>query len=170
MNDRTPGASRIARKKKNINALKKEKKEMKKNYKTPPAESTGQAPRSYVQMLEEKIIRYERILQRCPRFLAEQSAASAPDIEWTEPYHDEEFDDELYDEFDDEFDDEFEDDELYDDFDDELYDEYDDADLCDTDVETGSLKSSPSGGAYSEAVLQAFPHIRTFQRLVGRRR
>ena len=155
---------------------------MKKNYKTPPAESTGQAPRSYVQMLEEKIIRYERILQRCPRFLAEQSAASAPDIEWTEPYHDDEFDDELYD---DEFDDDFDDDELYDDFDDdfddfdddfvddfddELYDEYDDADLCDTDVETGGLKRSPSGGAYSEAVLQAFPHIRTFQRLVGRRR
>ena len=70
----------------------------------------------------------------------------------------------------DDFDDDFDDDELYDDFDDELYDEYDDADLCDADVETGGLKRSPSGGAYSEAVLQAFPHIRTFQRLVGRRR
>lgn len=179
---------------------------MKKNDKTPSAGLAGQAPRGYVQTLEEKIARYERIMQRCPKFRMEQSAAKysvcdgeriaisdAPirqlpagittrisnpqppladndafnDTDWPDESGFEsgfidEFDDELCD---DDFDDEFDDDELDDDFDDELFE-----DDLESDLETDDLKSSPSGGPYSEAVLQAFPHIRTFQRLVGRRR
>lgn len=209
---------------------------MKKNDKTPPAGLAGQSPRSYVQMLEEKIARYERIMQRCPKFRMEQSAAKysvcdgeriaisdapirqlpagittrisnpqppmadndafnetdwpdepgfidelddEPDDELDDDFDDEllddelfddEFDDDLEDELDDGFDDELFEDELDDEFDDDLDDDDFDDDDFESDLETDGLNNPPSGGPYSEAVLQAFPHIRTFQRLVGRRR
>ena len=69
---------------------------MNKNYKTPPVELAGQALRNYVQMLEEKVARYERIMQCCPRFRAEKAQETPPPpIEWIEPYHDEELEDGL---------------------------------------------------------------------------
>lgn len=139
---------------------------MNKNYKTPPVELAGQALRNYVQMLEEKVARYERIMQCCPRFRAEKAQETPPPpIEWIEPYHDEELEDGLEES-------DFEDD-LEDDWDgleeSDFKDDWDDDDLDDDDLEADGVENPPSDGAYSEAVLQAFPHVRTIHRLVARR-
>lgn len=140
---------------------------MNKNYKTPPVELAGQALRNYVQMLEEKVARYERIMQCCPRFRAEKAQETPPPpIEWIEPYHDEELEDGLEES-------DFEDD-LEDDWDgleeSDFKDDWEDDDLDDDDLEADGVENPPSDGAYSEAVLQAFPHVRTIHRLVARRR
>lgn len=139
---------------------------MNKNYKTPPVELAGQALRNYVQMLEEKVARYERIMQCCPRFRAEKAQETPPPpIEWIEPYHDEELEDGLEES-------DFEDD-LEDDWDgleeSDFKDDWEDDDLDDDDLEADGVENPPSDGAYSEAVLQAFPHVRTIHRLVARR-
>ena len=139
---------------------------MNKNYKTPPVELANQALRNYVQMLEEKVARYERIMQCCPRFRAEKAQETAPPpIEWIEPYHDEELEDGLEES-------DFEDD-LEDDWDgleeSDFKDDWEDDDLDDDDLEADGVENPPSDGAYSEAVLQAFPHVRTIHRLVARR-
>lgn len=139
---------------------------MNKNYKTPPVELAGQALRNYVQMLEEKVVRYERIMQCCPRFRAEKAQETPPPpIEWIEPYHDEELEDGLEES-------DFEDD-LEDDWDgleeSDFKDDWEDDDLDDDDLEADGVENPPSDGAYSEAVLQAFPHVRTIHRLVARR-
>ena len=139
---------------------------MNKNYKTPPVELAGQALRNYVQMLEEKVARYERIMQCCPRFRAEKAQETPPPpIEWIEPYHDEELEDGLEES-------DFEDD-LEDDWDgleeSDFKDDWEDDDLDDNDLEADGVENPPSDGAYSEAVLQAFPHVRTIHRLVARR-
>ena len=139
---------------------------MNKNYKTPPVELANQALRNYVQMLEEKVARYERIMQCCPRFRAEKAQETPPPpIEWIEPYHDEELEDGLEES-------DFEDD-LEDDWDgleeSDFKDDWEDDDLDDDDLEADGVENPPSDGAYSEAVLQAFPHIRTIHRLVARR-
>lgn len=139
---------------------------MNKNYKTPPVELAGQALRNYVQMLEEKVARYERIMQCCPRFRAEKAQETPPPpIEWIEPYHDEELEDGLEES-------DFEDD-LEDDWDgleeSDFKDDWEDDDLDDEDLEADGVGNPPSDGAYSEAVLQAFPHVRTIHRLVARR-
>lgn len=140
---------------------------MNKNYKTPPVELAGQALRNYVQMLEEKVARYERIMQCCPRFRAEKAQETPPPpIEWIEPYHDEELEDGLEES-------DIEDD-LEDDWDgleeSDFKDDWEDDDLDDDDLEADGVENPPSDGAYSEAVLQAFPHVRTIHRLVARRR
>ena len=140
---------------------------MNKNYKTPPIELASQALRNYVQMLEEKVARYERIMQCCPRFRAEKAQETPPPpIEWIEPYHDEELEDGLEES-------DFEDD-LEDDWDgleeSDFKDDWEDDDLDDDDLEADGIENPPSDGAYSEAVLQAFPHVRTIHRLVARRR
>ena len=140
---------------------------MNKNYKTLPVELAGQALRNYVQMLEEKVARYERIMQCCPRFRAEKAQETPPPpIEWIEPYHDEELEDGLEES-------DFEDD-LEDDWDgleeSDFKDDWEDDDLDDDDLEADGVENPPSDGAYSEAVLQAFPHVRTIHRLVARRR
>ena len=140
---------------------------MENNYKTPPVELAGQALRNYVQMLEEKVARYERIMQCCPRFRAEKAQETPPPpIEWIEPYHDEELEDGLEES-------DFEDD-LEDDWDgleeSDFKDDWEDDDLDDDDLEADGVENPPSDGAYSEAVLQAFPHVRTIHRLVARRR
>ena len=140
---------------------------MNKNYKTPPVELANQALRNYVQMLEEKVARYERIMQCCPRFRAEKAQETPPPpIEWIEPYHDEELEDGLEES-------DFEDD-LEDDWDgleeSDFKDDWEDDDLDDEDLEADGVENPPSDGAYSEAVLQAFPHVRTIHRLVARRR
>lgn len=140
---------------------------MNKNYKTPPVELANQALRNYVQMLEEKVARYERIMQCCPRFRAEKAQETPPPpIEWIEPYHDEELEDGLEES-------DFEDD-LEDDWDgleeSDFKDDWEDDDLGDDDLEADGVENPPSDGAYSEAVLQAFPHVRTIHRLVARRR
>ena len=139
---------------------------MNKNYKTPPVELANQALRNYVQMLEEKVARYERIMQCCPRFRAEKAQETPPPpIEWIEPYHDEELEDGLEES-------DFEDD-LEDDWDgleeSDFKDDWEDDDLDDDDLEADGIENPPSDGAYSEAVLQAFPHVRTIHRLVARR-
>lgn len=139
---------------------------MNKNYKTPPVELANQALRNYVQMLEEKVARYERIMQCCPRFRAEKAQETPPPpIEWIEPYHDEELEDGLEES-------DFEDD-LEDDWDgleeSDFKDDWEDDDLDDEDLEADGVENPPSDGAYSEAVLQAFPHVRTIHRLVARR-
>ena len=139
---------------------------MNKNYKTPPVELASQALRNYVQMLEEKVARYERIMQCCPRFRAEKAQETPPPpIEWIEPYHDEELEDGLEES-------DFEDD-LEDDWDgleeSDFKDDWEDDDLDDDDLEADGIENPPSDGAYSEAVLQAFPHVRTIHRLVARR-
>lgn len=139
---------------------------MNKNYKTPPVELASQALRNYVQMLEEKVARYERIMQCCPRFRAEKAQETPPPpIEWIEPYHDEELEDGLEES-------DFEDD-LEDDWDgleeSDFKDDWEDDDLDDDDLEADGVENPPSDGAYSEAVLQAFPHVRTIHRLVARR-
>lgn len=139
---------------------------MNKNYKTPPVELANQALRNYVQMLEEKVARYERIMQCCPRFRAEKAQETPPPpIEWIEPYHDEELEDGLEES-------DFEDD-LEDDWDgleeSDFKDDWEDDDLDDDDLEADGVENPPSDGAYSEAVLQAFPHVRTIHRLVARR-
>ena len=139
---------------------------MNKNYKTPPVELANQALRNYVQMLEEKVARYERIMQCCPRFRAEKAQETPPPpIEWIEPYHDEELEDGLEES-------DFEDD-LEDDWDgleeSDFKDDWEDDDLGDDDLEADGVENPPSDGAYSEAVLQAFPHVRTIHRLVARR-
>ena len=140
---------------------------MNRNYKTPPIELANQALRNYVQMLEEKVARYERIMQCCPRFRAEKAQETPPPpIEWIEPYHDEELEDGLEES-------DFEDD-LEDDWDgleeSDFKDDWEDDDLDDEDLEADGVENPPSDGAYSEAVLQAFPHVRTIHRLVARRR
>ena len=140
---------------------------MNQNYKTPPVELAGQALRNYVQMLEEKVARYERIMQCCPRFRVEKAQETPPPpIEWIEPYHDEELEDGLEES-------DFEDD-LEDDWDgleeSDFKDDWEDDDLDDDDLEADGVENPPSDGAYSEAVLQAFPHVRTIHRLVARRR
>lgn len=140
---------------------------MENNYKTPPVELANQALRNYVQMLEEKVARYERIMQCCPRFRAEKAQETPPPpIEWIEPYHDEELEDGLEES-------DFEDD-LEDDWDgleeSDFKDDWEDDDLDDDDLEADGVENPPSDGAYSEAVLQAFPHVRTIHRLVARRR
>lgn len=139
---------------------------MENNYKTPPVELASQALRNYVQMLEEKVARYERIMQCCPRFRAEKAQETPPPpIEWIEPYHDEELEDGLEES-------DFEDD-LEDDWDgleeSDFKDDWEDDDLDDDDLEADGVENPPSDGAYSEAVLQAFPHVRTIHRLVARR-
>ena len=139
---------------------------MNKNYKTPPVELANQALRNYVQMLEEKVARYERIMQCCPRFRAEKAQETPPPpIEWIEPYHDEELEDGLEES-------DFEDD-LEDDWDgleeSDFKDDWEDDDLDDDDLEADGVENPPSDGAYSETVLQAFPHVRTIHRLVARR-
>ena len=139
---------------------------MENNYKTPPVELANQALRNYVQMLEEKVARYERIMQCCPRFRAEKAQETPPPpIEWIEPYHDEELEDGLEES-------DFEDD-LEDDWDgleeSDFKDDWEDDDLDDEDLEADGVENPPSDGAYSEAVLQAFPHVRTIHRLVARR-
>ena len=139
---------------------------MNKNYKTPPVELASQALRNYVQMLEEKVARYERIMQCCPRFRAEKAQETPPPpIEWIGPYHDEELEDGLEES-------DFEDD-LEDDWDgleeSDFKDDWEDDDLDDDDLEADGVENPPSDGAYSEAVLQAFPHVRTIHRLVARR-
>lgn len=139
---------------------------MENNYKTPPVELAGQALRNYVQMLEEKVARYERIMQCCPRFRAEKAQETPPPpIEWIEPYHDEELEDGLEES-------DFEED-LEDDWDgleeSDFKDDWEDDDLDDEDLEADGVENPPSDGAYSEAVLQAFPHVRTIHRLVARR-
>lgn len=140
---------------------------MENNYKTPPVELASQALRNYVQMLEEKVARYERIMQCCPRFRAEKAQETPPPpIEWIEPYHDEELEDGLEES-------DFEDD-LEDDWDgleeSDFKDDWEDDDWDDDDLEADGVENPPSDGAYSEAVLQAFPHVRTIHRLVARRR
>lgn len=139
---------------------------MNKNYKTPPVELAGQALRNYVQMLEEKVARYERIMQCCPRFRAEKAQETPPPpIEWIEPYHDEELEDGLEES---DFEDDFEDD--WDGLEEsDFKDDWKDDDLDDEDLEADGVENPPSDGAYSEAVLQAFPHVRTIHRLVARR-
>lgn len=156
---------------------------MNKNYKTPPVELANQALRNYVQTLEEKVARYERIMQCCPRFRAEKAQETAPPpIEWIEPYHDEEledgleesdFEDDLEDDWDGLEESDFEDD-WEDDWDgleeSDFKDDWEDDDLDDDDLEADGIENPSSDGAYSEAVLQAFPHVRTIHRLVARRR
>ena len=139
---------------------------MNKNYKTPPVELASQALRNYVQMLEEKVARYERIMQCCPRFRAEKAQETPPPpIEWIEPYHDEELEDGLEES---DFEDDFEDD--WDGLEEsDFKDDWEDDDLDDDDLEADGVENPPSDGAYSEAVLQAFPHVRTIHRLVARR-
>lgn len=156
---------------------------MENNYKTPPVELAGQALRNYVQMLEEKVARYERIMQCCPRFRAEKAQETPPPpIEWIEPYHDEELEDGLEEsDFEDDFEDDWdglEESDFKDDWEDDwdgleesdFKDDWEDDDLDDDDLEADGVENPPSDGAYSEAVLQAFPHVRTIHRLVARRR
>ena len=206
-------------------------------------ETANQALRNYVCKLEEQLARYERILQRCPKFRMEQSGAKysvcdgeriaisntpihplpagstvrishpfppmadaegfdgpeeddrqekddwdgleASDLEdgWEDEEDDwdgleeSDFEDDWDDEEDDWDDEEddwdgLEESDFEDDWDDEDLDKDDlaDADLADADLEADGLKNPPSDGAYSEAVLQAFPHVRTIHRLVARRR
>ena len=68
-------------------------------------ELANKALRNYVSQLEEKLARYERVMQCCPRFQAEKSAGkSCPEPRHTDPY------DDFYDDPDDEFEDDFDDD------------------------------------------------------------
>ena len=68
-------------------------------------ELANKALRNYVSQLEEKLARYERVMQCCPRFQAEKSAGkSCPEPRHTDPY------DDFYDDPNDEFEDDFEDD------------------------------------------------------------
>ena len=156
---------------------------MNKNYKTPPVELASQALRNYVQMLEEKVARYERIMQCCPRFRAEKAQETPPPpIEWIEPYHDEELEDGLEEsDFEDDLEDDWdglEESDFEDDFEDDwdgleesdFKDDWEDDNLDDDDLEVDGIENPSSDGAYSEAVLQAFPHVRTIHRLVARRR
>jgi len=156
---------------------------MNKNYKTPPVELASQALRNYVQMLEEKVARYERIMQCCPRFRAEKAQETPPPpIEWIEPYHDKELEDGLEEsDFEDDLEDDWdglEESDFEDDFEDDwdgleesdFKDDWEDDNLDDDDLEVDGIENPSSDGAYSEAVLQAFPHVRTIHRLVARRR
>ena len=189
-------------------------------------ETANQALRNYVCKLEEQLARYERILQRCPKFRMEQSGAkysvcdgeriaisntpihplpagstvriSHPLPPMTDaegfdgPEEDDRQDKDDWDgleasDFEDDWDDEeddwdgLEESDFEDDWDDEeddwdgleesdFEDGWEDEDLADADLEADGLKNPPSDGAYSEAVLQAFPHVRTIHRLVARRR
>ena len=175
-------------------------------------ETANQALRNYVCKLEEQLARYERILQRCPKFRMEQSGAkysvcdgeriaisntpihplpagstvriSHPfppmaDAEGFDgPEEDDRQDKDDWDgleasDFEDGWEDEEDDwDGLEEsDFEDGWEDEdLDEDDLADRGLKTGGLGNPPSDGAYSEAVLQAFPHVRTIHRLVARRR
>ena len=72
-------------------------------------ELANKALRNYVSQLEEKLTRYERVMQCCPRFQAEKSAGkSCPEPRHTDPYDD--FYDDPNDEFEDDFDDDWDDD------------------------------------------------------------
>lgn len=67
-------------------------------------ELANKALRNYVSQLEEKLARYERIMQRCPRFQAEKSAEmNCLESRHTDPYDD--FYDDPYDELEDDFED-----------------------------------------------------------------
>ena len=69
-------------------------------------ELANKALRNYVSQLEEKLARYERVMQRCPRFQAEKSAGkNCPESRYTDPYDD--FYDDPYDEFEDDFEDDW---------------------------------------------------------------
>ena len=186
-------------------------------------ETANQALRNYVCKLEEQLARYERILQRCPKFRMEQSGAkySVCDGEriaisntpihplpagstvrishplppmadadgFDGPEEDDRQDKDDWDgleasDFEDDWDDEEDDwdgleesdfeDDLEDDWDgleeSDFKDDWEDDDLDDDDLEADGVENPPSDGAYSEAVLQAFPHVRTIHRLVARRR
>ena len=156
-------------------------------------ETANQALRNYVCKLEEQLARYERILQRCPKFRMEQSGAkySVCDGERiaisNTPIHPlpagstvrishplppmadaEGFDGSKEDDRQNKDDwDGLEESDFEDDWDDEGLDE---DDLANRGLKTDGLKNPSSDGAYSEAVLQAFPHVRTIHRLVARRR
>ena len=68
-------------------------------------ELANKALRNYVSQLEEKLARYERVMQCCPRFRAEKSAGkSCPEPRHTDPY------DDFYDDPNDDFDDDWDDD------------------------------------------------------------
>ena len=72
-------------------------------------ELANKALRNYVSQLEEKLARYERVMQCCPRFQAEKSAGkSCPEPRHTDPYDD--FYDDPNDDFEDDFDDDWDDD------------------------------------------------------------
>ena len=84
-------------------------------------ELANQALKNHIVKLEEKIRKYEKALQHCPRFREfKMSETQRPSIQWTEPYCEEPIDDDWDDDFDDEdFDeDDFEDEDFDDDFDD----------------------------------------------------
>ena len=81
-------------------------------------ELANQTLKNYIQTLEEKIANYEKVLQHCPRFRAEQQLEAdnwEDDDDFNDPDDFEDFDDE--DDFDDDFDGDF--DEDFDDYEDE---------------------------------------------------
>ena len=67
-------------------------------------ELANQTLRNYARSLEEKLARYENIMQHCPRFLAEQTSPAACSPHPTDPY------DDFYNNPDDGFGDDFDDD------------------------------------------------------------
>ena len=84
-------------------------------------ELANQTLKNYIQTLEEKIANYEKVLQHCPRFRAEQRLEAdhwedEDDFSDSDDFDDfDDFDDE--DDFDDDFDDDFGED--FDDYEDE---------------------------------------------------
>ena len=75
-------------------------------------ELANQTLKNYIQTLEEKIANYEKVLQHCPRYRAEQRLEEE---DWEDEDEFEDFEDE--DDFDEDFDDDFDND--FDDYEDE---------------------------------------------------
>ena len=67
-------------------------------------ELANQTLKNYIQTLEEKIANYEKVLQHCPRYRAEQRLEEE---DWEDEDEFEDFEDE--DDFDEDFDDDFDD-------------------------------------------------------------
>ena len=88
-------------------------------------ELANQTLKNYIQTLEEKIANYEKVLQHCPRYRAEQQLEEEDwedddDFDDSDDFDDfDDFEDE--DDFDEDFDDDFDDDfdEDFDDYEDE---------------------------------------------------
>ena len=86
--------------------------------------------KNYIQRLEEKLAKYEKMLQHCPRFRAEQQLEE-------DDWEDDELEDDDWDGLEEsDFADDWDDDEDFDDFDDfDEFDDFDDEDDLDDDLD-----------------------------------
>ena len=91
---------------------------MKKDYTLENLELANKTLRRYIHELEEKILRYEHILQGCPKFRMEKSPSAKSANRFESPYEEaEDPEDDWFDEEDDWEDDDFDEEDFEEDFD-----------------------------------------------------